>query len=75
MEAIDLLKLYREGLLYRNLKIELRINNYAQKTIIFYSLENLENEPLLELEIKDWFISSNITDGDIIINLVEKVEG
>ncbi len=73
MKAIDLLKLYREGLLYRNLKIELRINNYAQKTIIFYSIENLQNEPLLQLEIADWFIGSDVTDGNIVINLVDEV--
>ena len=69
MKAIEMLKLYRDGLLYRNLKIELRINNYAQKTIIFYSIESLEKEPLLNLEIDDWFVGSNITDGQIIINL------
>ena len=71
MKAIKMLKLYREGLLYRNEKIELRLNNFAQKTIKFYSLESLENEPLLQLEINDWFIGSSITDGTIVINLKE----
>ena len=51
------------------MKIEIRVDNYAQKTILFYSMESLENEPLLQIEINDWFIGSKITDGDLVINL------
>lgn len=68
MKAIELLKLYRDGLLERE-KIEIRKNNYKQKTVTYNNLEQLEKEDLLQQEIYDWFIGSNITDGTIVINL------
>lgn len=68
MKAIELLKLYRDGLIERE-KIEIRKNNYAQKTVMYHNLKELEKEDLLQQEIKDWFAGSNVTDGTIVINL------
>lgn len=69
MKAIELLKLYREGLLIRHSKIEIRKNNQIQKVVMYGNNESLENEPLLNREIDNWFIGSNVTDGEIVIDL------
>ena len=70
MKAIELLKLYRDGLIQRT-QIEIRMENWGQKTVRYTSLEELEKEELLQHNVKDWFIGSSITDGEIVIN-VEK---
>ncbi len=74
IKAIELLKLYRSSLLSKHLKVEIRLNNFTQKVVIYWNLEELEKEKLLQLYVEDWFIGSSCTDGDIIINLVEKVD-
>lgn len=71
MKAIELLKLYRDGLANR-LQIEIRMNNWGQKTVRYINIEELEKEPLLQHKIKDWFIGSNITDGEIVVNVLEE---
>ena len=68
MTAIELLKLYRDGLANR-LKVEIRMKNWSQKTVIYTNIEELEKEELLQHKIIDWFIGSNITDGEIVINV------
>lgn len=70
MKAIELLKLYRNGLLERE-KIEIRKNNYSKKVVLFTDIEELKKEKLLQEEIDDWFVGSSITAGNIIINLKE----
>lgn len=70
MKAIELLKLYRDGLANR-LKVEIRMENWGQKTVIYTNIEELEKEELLQHKIIDWFIGSDITDGEIIINVEE----
>lgn len=70
MTAIELLKLYRDGLANR-LKVEIRMKNWSQKTVIYTNIEELEKEELLQHKIIDWFIGSNITDGEIVINVEE----
>lgn len=69
MKAIELLKLYREGLLIRHSKIEIRKNNNLQKVVMYGNNESLENEPLLNEEIDNWFIGSDVTEGGIVIDL------
>ena len=74
MKAIELLKLYREGLA-ENLKVEIRKDNYTQKIVEYRNIEELEKEELLQKEIQDWFIGqplSKYVDGEIIINVKEK---
>ena len=70
MKAIELLELYRNGLLERE-KIEIRKNNYTKKVVLFTDIEELKKEKLLQEEIDDWFVGGSITDGNIIINLKE----
>ena len=70
MKAIELLKLYRDGLIQKT-QIEIRMENWGQKTVRYTSLEELEKEELLQHNVIDWFIGSKITDGEIVIN-VEK---
>lgn len=70
MKAIELLKLYRDGLIDKT-QIEIRINNWGQKTVRYTNIETLEKEELLQHKIIDWFVGSNITYGDIIINVEE----
>ena len=70
MTAIELLKLYRDGLANR-LKVEIRMKNWSQKTVIYTNIEELEKEELLQHKIIDWIIGSNITDGEIVINVEE----
>ena len=55
MKAIELLKLYRDGLIQRT-QIEIRMENWGQKTVRYTSLEELEKEELLQHNVKDWFI-------------------
>lgn len=69
MKAIDLLKKYRSSLLITDLKVEIRSEDWTQKVVIYWNLEELEKEELLQHEIKDWFIGSRCTDGNIVINL------
>lgn len=74
MKAIELLKLYREGLA-ENLKVEIRKDNYTQKIVEYRNIEELEKEELLQKEIQDWFIGqplSKYVDGEIIINVKEE---
>lgn len=71
MKAINLLKLYRDGLANR-LQVEIRMENWGQKTVRYTNIEELEKEELLQHQIIDWFIGSNITDGEIVINVKEK---
>ena len=59
MKAIELLKLYRDGLIQRT-QIEIRMENWGQKTVRYTSL--------------DWFIGSSITDGEIVINVEKEKE-
>lgn len=68
MKAIELLKLYRDGLINK-MQIEIRMNNWGQKTVRYTNIEELEKEELLQHKIIDWFIGSNITDGEIVINV------
>lgn len=68
MKAIELLKLYREGI-FERLKVEIRLDNWTQKIVEYRNLDELEKEELLQREIKDWFIGSDIVDGDIVINV------
>lgn len=68
MKAINLLKLYRDGLANR-LQVEIRMENWGQKTVRYTNIEELEKEELLQHQIIDWFIGSNITDGEIVINV------
>lgn len=68
MKAIELLKLYRDGLINK-MQIEIRMNNWGQKTVRYTNIEELEKEELLQRKIIDWFIGSNITDGEIVINV------
>lgn len=70
MEAIKLLKLYRNGLAEKTV-IEIRLNNYTQKVVKYTNIEELDKEELLHHKIQDWFIGSSITDGEIIINVKE----
>lgn len=71
MKAIELLKLYRDGLTNR-LQVEIRMKNWGQKTVRYTNIEQLEKEELLQHKIIDWFIGSNITDGEIVINVEEE---
>lgn len=71
MKAIELLKLYRDGLAQRT-NIEIRMNNWGQKIVKYTNIEELYKEELLQHNIIDWFIGSNITDGEIVINVEEK---
>lgn len=71
MKAIELLKLYRDGLTER-LQIEIRMKNCGQKVVRYTNIKELEKEELLQHKIDDWFIGSNCTDGDIIINVLEE---
>lgn len=71
MKAIELLKLYRDRLVER-LQIEIRMNNWGQKTVRYTNIEELEKEELLQHDIKDWFIGSDIIDGEIVINVLEE---
>lgn len=71
MKAIELLKLYRDGLTER-LQIEIRMKNWGQKVVRYTNIKELEKEELLQHKIDDWFIGSNCTDGDIIINVLEE---
>lgn len=76
MKAVELLKLYRERLTER-LKVEIRLNNYVQKVVEYRNIEELEKEELLQKEIDDWFMGqpfSKCVDGEIIINVKEKVK-
>lgn len=73
MKAIELLKLYRDGLIQRT-QIEIRMENWGQKTVRYTSLEELEKEELLQHNVKDWFIGSSITDGEIVINVEKEKE-
>ena len=68
MKEIELLKLYRDGLINK-MQIEIRMNNWGQKTVRYTNIEELEKEELLQHKIIDWFIGSNITDGEIVINV------
>lgn len=70
MKAIELLKLYRDGLINKT-QIEIRMNNWGQKTVRYTNIEELEKEELLQHKVIDWFIGSNITDGEIVINVEE----
>ena len=73
MKAIELLKLYREGI-FEKLKVEIRLENYTQKIVEYRNPEELEKEELLQREIKDWFIGypqSHYVDGNIVINIKE----
>lgn len=70
MKAIDMLKLYRDGLIERT-QIEIRMKNWGRKTVRYTNIKELEKEELLQHKIIDWFIGSNITDGEIIINVEE----
>ena len=70
IKAIDLLKLYRSNLI-NNQKIEIRVGNWIKKIVIYKDFNYLLKEPLLQRNIEDWFIGSNVTDGDIIINIEE----
>lgn len=70
MKAIELLKLYRDGLINKT-QIEIRMKNWGQKTVRYTNIKELEKEELLQHKIIDWFIGSNITDGEIIINVEE----
>ncbi len=71
MTAIELLKLYRDGLINK-MQIEIRMNNWGRKIVRYTNIEELEKEELLQHEIEDWFVGSNITDGQIIINVKEE---
>ncbi len=68
MKAIELLKLYRDGLIQKT-QIEIRMENWGQKLVRYTNIEELEKEELLQHNIIDWFIGSPITDGEIIINV------
>lgn len=68
MKAIELLKLYRDGLINKK-QIEIRMNNWGQKTVRYTNIEELKKEELLQHKVIDWFIGSNITDGEIVINV------
>jgi hypothetical protein len=71
MKAIELLKLYREGV-FERLKVEIRFENWVQKIVEYRNPDELEKEELLQREISDWFIGqphSNIVDGNIVINV------
>ncbi len=68
MKAIELLKLYREGI-FERLKVEIRLDNWTQKIVEYRNPEELEKEELLQREIEDWFIGSDVVDGDIVINV------
>ena len=70
MKAIELLKLYRKGLV-RNLKVEIRQNNYVQKIVIYKNSDEIPKEELLQQEVDNWFIGSEITDGELIIDIKE----
>lgn len=70
MKAIELLELYRDGLINKT-QIEIRMNNWGQKTVRYTNIETLKKEELLQHKVIDWFIGSNITDGEIIINVEE----
>ena len=70
IKAIELLKLYRDGLAQKT-QIEIRMENWGQKVVKYTNIENLGKEELLQHNIIDWFIGSGITDGEIVIN-VEK---
>lgn len=73
MKAIELLKLYRNGLLDKE-QIEIRRDNWGQKTVRYTNLEELEKEQLLQHKIIDWFI---VIDRDnrstIVINVGERI--
>lgn len=74
MKAIELLKLYREGIVEK-LKVEIRLNNYTQKIVEYRNIEEIDKEELLQNEIQDWFIGrpfSKYVDGEIIVNVKEK---
>ncbi len=71
MKAIELLKLYRDGLINKT-QIEIRMKNWGQKTVRYTNIETLKKEELLQHKVIDWFIGSNITDGEIVINVEEK---
>lgn len=71
MKAIELLKLYREGI-FERLKVEIRLDNYTQKIVEYRNPDELGKEELLQREINDWFIGqpqSKYVDGNIIINV------
>lgn len=68
MKAIELLELYREGI-FERLKVEIRLDNWTQKIVEYRNPDELEKEELLQREINDWFIGSDVTDGDIVINI------
>ena len=70
MKAIELLKLYRKSLIEKT-QIEIRMENWGQKTVRYINIEELEREELLQHNVIDWFIGSTRTDGEVIIN-VEK---
>lgn len=70
MKAIELLKLYRDGLINK-MQIEIRMKNWGQKIVRYTNIEELEKEELLQHKISDWFVGSNCTDGDIVINVEE----
>lgn len=70
MKAIELLKLYREGLTNK-LQVEIRMNNWGRKVVRYTNIEELEKEELLQHKVIDWFIGSKITDGEIVINVEE----
>ena len=70
MKAIELLKLYRDGLINRT-QIEISMKNCGQKTVRYTNIETLEKEELLQHKVIDWFIGSSITDGEIVINVEE----
>ena len=71
IKAIELLKLYRDGLIERT-QIEIRMKNWGQKTVRYTNIKELEKEELLQHNIIDWFIGSSITDGGIVINVEEQ---
>lgn len=68
MKATELLKLYRDGLINK-MQIEIRMENWGRKTVRYTNIEELEKEELLQHKIVDWFVGSNITDGEIVINV------
>lgn len=55
MKAIDLLKTFSEERL-SGLVVEIRVNNGDYKCVVYSNKEALDEDPILQREMIDWFI-------------------
>lgn len=68
MKAIDFIKAHREACI-DSLFVEIRADDWAYKCVVYKNKDVLDEEPVLQREIIDWFIDVVDSVPRFVINV------